>query len=90
VFGIGEPAVDADVEDTALAADQLYLSCRFDFRYDPSRRTGARFIVSLAAVFDLDAHGLAPRFRAWIAKGSVTVTGYGWSVEWLDGLACPQ
>ena len=45
-----------DVEDTALAADQLYLSCRFDFRYDPSRRTGARFIVSLAAVFDLDAH----------------------------------
>lgn len=60
VLGIGDFAVDANVEDATFAADQSDLQSRFGLLYDPSRRTGARFIVSLAAIFDFDVHDLSP------------------------------
>jgi NAD(P)-dependent dehydrogenase (short-subunit alcohol dehydrogenase family) len=54
----GNTIVDADVKDAPSRALQGYLRIWPDLADELRRRTGARFIVSLAAVFDFDAHRL--------------------------------
>jgi hypothetical protein len=58
LLGAGDTVVDADLEDTPTRALQCHLRTGPDFANKVRRRTGARFIVSLAAVLDFDAHQL--------------------------------
>jgi hypothetical protein len=50
--------IDANLEDTPAQALQCHLRIWPDLADEVRRRTGARFIVSLAAVLDFDAHRL--------------------------------
>jgi len=52
----GNTAVDADLKDAPAQTLQGDLRILPDLADELRRRTGARFIVSLAAVFDFDAH----------------------------------
>jgi hypothetical protein len=52
--------VDNDLKDAPARTPQGYLRIWPDFADQARRRTGARFIVSLAAVFDFDTHGYHP------------------------------
>jgi hypothetical protein len=57
-FGIGNTIINTDLERTAARAQQRHL-CVWSLLADYARRlTGARFIASLTAVFDLDFHEL--------------------------------
>ena len=51
-----ESAVNPDFEDAADRSTKTYLCRGSQFQDQFSRRTGARLIPSLAAVFDLDFH----------------------------------
>jgi hypothetical protein len=51
-----DPVVNADFEDAPARAPQCHLRIRSKLADQVRRRTGARFIISLAAVFDFDAH----------------------------------
>jgi hypothetical protein len=53
---IGEPAVHRDLEDTAAGPAQIDLRGGLGLQDRVPRRTGARFIASHSAVFDLDLH----------------------------------
>lgn len=55
----GNTVVDADLKDAPTRASQRYLRVWAELADDVRRRTGARFIVSLAAVLDFDVHRLA-------------------------------
>ena len=58
---IGEPPVHRDLEHAATASRQADLGGRLRLRDDVPRRTGARFIASLTAIFDVDLHaGVSP------------------------------
>jgi hypothetical protein len=50
------PVVDADFKGAPARAPQCHLRIRSKLADKVRRRTGARFIISLAAVFDFDAH----------------------------------
>ena len=50
--------IDPDLKDTPARALQGHLRVWLNLADELRRRTGARFIVSLAAVFDFDAHQL--------------------------------
>jgi len=50
--------IDADLKDAPARALQGHLRIWPDLADELRRRTGARFIVSLAAVFNFDAHRL--------------------------------
>jgi hypothetical protein len=54
----GYTVVDADLKDAPTGPPQCHLRIWSDLADETRRRTGARFIVSLAAVFDFDAHRL--------------------------------
>jgi hypothetical protein len=84
----GNMAVDTDLKDTPARAQQGHLRIWLDLADEVRRRTGARFIVSLAAVFDFDAHrlssfacfailaqGLSPVFRDAARPRETTATG---------------
>ncbi|HEY1246460.1 MAG TPA: hypothetical protein VGF29_16670, partial [Hyphomicrobiaceae bacterium] len=58
LFGTGNPVVDAYLKDAATGPLQCHLRVRPYVAYEVRRLTGARLIVSLTAVFDLDAHRL--------------------------------
>ena len=51
-----KPAVDAYLEDAAARALQAHVGRRLQFEDLVPRRTGARLIASLTAIFDLDFH----------------------------------
>jgi len=51
-----EPTVNSNLEDAATGPTQTYLRRRFQFQDQFPRRTGTRFIASLATVFDFDFH----------------------------------
>jgi hypothetical protein len=51
-----EPAIDANFEDAAARPPQAQLRRGSQLGDQFPRLTGARFITSLAAVFDLDCH----------------------------------
>jgi hypothetical protein len=51
-----QSAVDANFEDAATRPPQAYLRRGSHFGDQFPRLTGARFIASLTAVFDLDLH----------------------------------
>jgi hypothetical protein len=59
LLGAGDTVVNADLEDTPARALQCHLHIGPYFANEVRRRTGARFIVSLAAVLDFDAHQLS-------------------------------
>jgi hypothetical protein len=50
--------VDADLEGAAAGSPQRHLRVRSDLADEVRRLTGARLIVSLTAVFDLNVHGM--------------------------------
>ena len=58
LVGKGKSIVDAELKDAAAGASQRHLRIRPSLADEFRRRTGARFIVSLAAVFDFDVHRL--------------------------------
>ena len=53
-------AVDLNFEDAAARPPQAYLRRELQLEHEVPRLTGARFIASLTAVFDLDFHELIP------------------------------
>src|SRR5579859_7894678 len=55
-LGERESAVDLDFENAAARSAKRYLRRGLPFEQQIPRRTGARLIASLAAVFDLDLH----------------------------------
>jgi hypothetical protein len=63
---VGKTVVDADLEYTPARALQCYLRTWSELADEIRRRTGARFIVSLAAVLDFDAHSYDPYL--WAAQ----------------------
>jgi hypothetical protein len=60
LFGIGEFAVDGDLEHTTSRLVQRHLRAWRCPLNQTSRRTGARFVASHATIFDLDLHELSP------------------------------
>jgi hypothetical protein len=60
---VGEPVIHGDLEDTTAGPSQLYLRARCRLLNQTCRRTGARFIASHSAIFDLDLHNLLPGCR---------------------------
>jgi len=58
---VGDPAIDFYFKDTAARPAQIDLCRRLQSKDHVPRRTGARLVASLAAVFDLDFHGFARR-----------------------------
>jgi hypothetical protein len=58
LLGAGYAVVDADLKDTATGPLQRYLRVGPDLADEVRRLTGARFIASLTAVSDFDAHRL--------------------------------
>src|SRR5262245_39571154 len=64
LFGPSNSVVDADLKGPPTRAPECHLRIWSDLADEVRRRTGARFIVSLPAVLDLDAHRL-PSFRLW-------------------------
>jgi hypothetical protein len=56
---VGDPTIDFDFKNTAARPAQIDLCRRLQSQDHVPRRTGARFVASLAAVFDLDFHELA-------------------------------
>ena len=59
---VGNTVVDTDLKCTPARALQHDLRLWSQIADEVRRRTGARFIVSLAAVVDFDAHQLHPLF----------------------------
>ena len=53
---VRQSAVDANFEDAAARPPQVYLRRRSQLGDQFPRLTGARFIASLTAIFDLDLH----------------------------------
>jgi hypothetical protein len=60
LFGIGEFAVDGDLEHTTSRLVQRHLRAWRCPLNQTSRRTGARFVASHATIFDLDLHEPSP------------------------------
>jgi hypothetical protein len=58
LLGAGYTFVDADLKDAPTGPPQCHLRIWSDLADEVRRLTGARFIVSLAAVLDFDAHRL--------------------------------
>jgi hypothetical protein len=59
VLGAGYTVIDENIKDSPTGPPQCHL-CIWSEPADEVRRlTGARFIVSLTAVFNFDAHRLA-------------------------------
>ena len=56
LLGAGNTVIDADLKDAPARALKGHLRLWPDLADELRRRTGARLIVSLAAVFDFDAH----------------------------------
>jgi hypothetical protein len=53
-----EPTVNLDFEDAAAGAAKTDVSRGSPFEQQIPRRTGARLVASLSAVFDLDFHDI--------------------------------
>lgn len=53
---VGEPAVHRDLEDATAGPAQVNLRGGLVLQDRVPRRTGARFVASHSAVFDLDLH----------------------------------
>jgi hypothetical protein len=62
LLGAYNAVVDPDLKDATAGAPQSHLCIWSDLVDDGSRLTGARFIVSLPAVMDFDAHWLRSLF----------------------------
>jgi hypothetical protein len=58
LLGEREAAVDANFEDAAARAPQVQLRRGLQLEDQILRLTGARFVASLAAIFDFDVHDL--------------------------------
>ena len=63
-LGVGDTVVNADLKHTTARAQQGHLRVWPLLADDARRLTGARFIVSLAAVLDFDAH----RLRSFVCE----------------------
>jgi hypothetical protein len=61
LLGVGEPTVNGNLEHTAAGLVQLYLRAGCLLLNQTCRRTGARFIASHSAIFDLNSHDLLSR-----------------------------
>ena len=57
LLGVPQLPVDRDLEDATTGFDQFHGGIRPLLEEGVPRRTGARFIPSSPAVFDLDFHG---------------------------------
>jgi hypothetical protein len=64
MLGEGYAVLDADIKDAATGPPQRHVRTWFQLADEVRRLTGARFIASLAAVFDFDVHRLHPLFVA--------------------------
>jgi hypothetical protein len=62
LLGNGHTAVDADLKNTSAGPQQCHLRIWPDLADQVCRLTGARFIISLTAVLDFDAHRFAVRY----------------------------
>jgi hypothetical protein len=72
LLGICEPAIHGNLEDTTAGLVQLYLRAGCLLRNQTCRRTGARFIASHSAIFDLDLHNLLSRLSPRISETTAT------------------
>jgi hypothetical protein len=64
----GNTVIDNDLKDAPARTREGHLRIWSDFADEVRRRTGARFIVSLAAVFDFDSHRYHPLLCRILAK----------------------
>jgi hypothetical protein len=64
LLGAGYAVVDADLKDAPTGPQECHLRIWSDLADEVRRLTGARFIVSLAAVLDFDAH----RLRSFVCE----------------------
>jgi hypothetical protein len=62
MLGAGYAVVNADFKNAPTGSPQCHLCIWTELADEVRRLTGARFIVSLAAVLDFDAHQLHPWF----------------------------
>ena len=56
LLGAGHAVVDVDLKDPSTGPPQRHLRIWSDLTDELRRLTGARFIVSLTAILDFDAH----------------------------------
>jgi hypothetical protein len=68
LLGVGEPVIHGDLEHTTAGPSQLYLRARCRLLNQTCRRTGARFIASHSAIFDLDLHNLLSGLSSRLSK----------------------
>jgi hypothetical protein len=76
VLGTGNTVVDADLENAPTGPPQSYLRIWSDAADEVRRLTGARFVVSLTAILDFNAHRL-PSFACEaliVPQGSTSVS----------------
>ena len=74
LLGVRQAALDGDLEHTATRSAQLDLRSGHCPLNQTCRRTGARFIASHAAVFDLDLHSLLSRLPLCLNPRRLPVT----------------
>jgi hypothetical protein len=68
LLGIREPAVHGNLEHTTAGPMQLHLRAGCRLLNQTCRRTGARFIASHSAVFDLNLHRLLSGLSSRLLK----------------------
>ena len=68
LLGVGEPAIHGNLEHTTAGPVQLHLRAGCRLLNQTCRRTGARFIASHSAIFDLNLHNLLSRLSPRLSK----------------------
>jgi hypothetical protein len=63
LLGVREPAIHRNLEHAATGPVQFHLRARCGLLNQSCRHTGARFIASHSAIFDLNLHKLPPGCR---------------------------
>ena len=63
LLGVREPAIHGNLEHTTAGPVQLHLRAGCRLLNQTCRRTGARFIASHSAIFNLNLHDLLSRFH---------------------------
>jgi hypothetical protein len=73
LLGIGEPAIDRDLENPATASPQYNPGGRIGLQNQLPRRSRTRLIASHAAIFDLDLH--LSHLLCWVECASSLAAG---------------
>jgi hypothetical protein len=68
LLGVREPAIHGNLEHTTAGPVQLHLRAGCRLLNQTCRRTGARFIASHSAIFDLNLHKLLSRLPSRLLK----------------------